>query len=58
MIYTYSDKNTTIPITGKETAKMLIKQLIEVFDLLDSSTACGADIADYLRGIEDRKSVV
>lgn len=57
MIYTYSDKNTTIPITGKETAKMLIKQLIEVFDLLDSSTACGADIADYLRGIDPKADV-
>ena len=36
---------------------MLIKQLIEVFDLLDSSTACGADIADYLRGIDPKADV-
>ena len=36
---------------------MLIKQLVEVFDLLDSSTACGADIADYLRGIDPKADV-
>ena len=57
MIYTHSDKNTTIPIMGNETAKMLIKQLIEVFGLLDSSTASGADIADYLRGIDPKADV-
>lgn len=31
---------------------MIIKQIIEVFDLLDSSTACAKDMADYLRSIK------
>lgn len=31
---------------------MIIKQIIEMFDLLDSSTACAKDVADYLRGIK------
>ena len=30
---------------------MLMKQLIEAFDILDSSTVTGWDVAAYLRGI-------
>ena len=29
---------------------MLMKQLIEAFDILDSSTVTGGDVAVYLRG--------
>ena len=36
---------------------MLIKQLIEVFDLLDSSTVTGADVVAYLKGINPNANV-
>ena len=31
---------------------MLIKQIIETFDVLDSSTVTGKDVENYLRGIK------
>lgn len=31
---------------------MLIKQIVELYDLLDSATVSGSDVAEYLRGIK------
>lgn len=36
---------------------MLIKQLIKVFDLLDSSTVTGGDVVNYLKGINPNANV-
>ena len=36
---------------------MLLKQLIELYDRLDSSTACGATVKDYLLGINEKADV-
>lgn len=36
---------------------MLIKQLAELFDLLDSSTACAAQVTDYLRSIRPQADI-
>ena len=36
---------------------MLIKQVIEAFDILDSSTVTGADVARYLKGINPKAQI-
>lgn len=36
---------------------MLLKQLIELYELLDSSTASGKTVEDYLRGIQENADI-